>query len=173
MQLPAFLTTLINLDHYEYFFGPQGFRVVANIEELQHAQVSYSYDEEGAVLTGTNEGDWQESWVVIAIDLEMGDPYFIDTAQENFPVYTAVPYDGPWLPEMVASSLEGFLNSLILLMSSSNQQDSAKFVPDETAIVDEAILMGLQEQLIKVSGVGEFWQTFFVNYVDWLEDEDE
>ena len=31
----------------------------------------------------------------------------------------------------------------------------------------------LAEKLTKLSGDDQFWQTFFVNYVDWLEDDDE
>ncbi|NQY36661.1 MAG: hypothetical protein HRT37_17165 [Alteromonadaceae bacterium] len=171
MQVPAYLTILTNLKQNDYFFGPQGFRTVANAEELEHAQVSYSYDENGTDLTGTNEGDWQKSWVVIAVDLEMGDPYFIDTDQENLPVYTAVPYDGPWLPELVAPSLEGFLKSLVVL-TSDRKQNAAQFVPDDSSITDQATLVQLQEKLIEASGGEPFWQTFFANYIDWLEDEE-
>ncbi|NQY65210.1 MAG: hypothetical protein HRT38_16105 [Alteromonadaceae bacterium] len=172
MQVPVYLTTLANLEQNEYFFGPQGFRTVTNAEDLEHAQVSYSYDENGTDLTGTNEGDWQKSWVVIAVDLEMGDPYFIDTRQDNLPVYTAVPYDGPWLPELVATSLEGFLSSLVEL-TRGRQQRAPQFVPDDSSITDEETLEQLAEKLTKLSGDDQFWQTFFVNYVDWLEDDDE
>ena len=45
----------------------------------------------------------------------MGDPFFIDTSEESWPVYAAIHGEGPWEPKRVASSLPGFGGVLSLL----------------------------------------------------------
>lgn len=60
-----------------------------NSEEIEEGQLGYSFDEEGQSLVGNEEGDWKEGWIVIGIDSYLGDPIFVDSNDENCPVYTA------------------------------------------------------------------------------------
>jgi hypothetical protein len=41
-----------------------------------------------------------------------GDPIFIDTSEEGFPVYTAIHGEGRWDAKQIAVSLEGFGRAL-------------------------------------------------------------
>lgn len=154
------------------YFGPQGFVLASSENELTTYQQGFSVLPDGTKLSGNNAGDWQDSWLVIAIDTELGDPYFVDTSDGKLPVYTALQVDGLWQPEPVASSLKGFLECLALL-STYGHQDSALFVPDKTTIIDKVVLAQLSDKLFKASGCVGFWTLFFECYFDWLEDDDQ
>ncbi|MGQ0455255.1 hypothetical protein ACT4UM_28970 [Bacillus sp. SS-TM] len=64
----------------EYEFEPMTIELF-NSEEIEEGQLGYSFDE---------EGDWKEGWIVIGIDSYLGDPIFVDSNDENCPVYTAI-----------------------------------------------------------------------------------
>jgi|SRR5215468_12544258 len=80
--------------------------------ELESGQVGYSISPNGVRLTGDDDGDWRESWLVIGYDETCGDPIFIDTSKNGYPVYTAIMGMGRWDPRPVAVSLEAFAHSL-------------------------------------------------------------
>jgi len=153
------------------YFGPQGFVLASSEKELTTYQQGFSILPDGTSLSGNNAGDWQNSWLIFAIDTELGDPYFVDTSDDQLPVYTAMQVEGLWQTEPVASSLAGFLECLALLFKYGSQEN-ALFVPDETTIVDKMALAHLSDKLVKTSGCAEFWSLFFECYFDWLEDDD-
>ena len=92
-------------------FGVGGIRVYRP-DELPSMQVGYSVSPTGESLTGDKRGDWLRSWVAIGHEEACGDPIFIDTSEEGFPVYTAMHGEGPWNPERIAVSLEAFGRTL-------------------------------------------------------------
>ena len=73
---------------------------------LPEAQQGY-----GVVPKG-GETDWDAAWMVIGHEDVTGDPIFIDTNDEEFPVYTAGHGMGEWSPELIASSFRHFIDIL-------------------------------------------------------------
>tara|TARA_R110000744_G_scaffold378060_1_gene493744 strand:- start:414 stop:941 length:528 start_codon:yes stop_codon:yes gene_type:complete len=169
VKLISMLNTLTNT---EVFFGPQGFKNVLSVDELNKAQLGFGISELGQVVasddSATEEnGTWQASWQVIARDTELGDPYFIDNNHSDLPVFTGFLADKGWEIEQVAISLTAYIACMELLLN-HGQQSQAQFVPDETSVIDQGILQLLQEQLITTSGCKHFWQMFMQCYLDWL-----
>ena len=66
--------------------------------ELPSAQQGY----------GNASGDWQAEWLVIGHEGLGGDPLFIDTEDDDFPVYTAGHGEGSWTPRLIAFSFRHF-----------------------------------------------------------------
>jgi hypothetical protein len=80
--------------------------------ELGARQTGYSISPTGASLVGNKDGDWRRSWLVIGSDDTSGDPIFIDTSEESYPVYTAMHGSGYWDPLPIAVSLAAFAHAL-------------------------------------------------------------
>jgi hypothetical protein len=76
------------------------------VEELEAVQQGY-----GIVPTGSKT-DWRNEWIVIGNEGLCGDPIFIDTSDENYPVYTAGHGMGEWTPQLIASSFSNFVQTL-------------------------------------------------------------
>ncbi|MFT5757591.1 MAG: hypothetical protein ACI9LM_002327 [Alteromonadaceae bacterium] len=170
MTATELLKKLETLGKKEVYFGPQGFLFTSSEEELEKAQTGFAIHPDGTNVVGENKGDWQKNWQVIALDTELGDPYFIDLNDDNSPVYTAIQFDGVWEENPVASSLADFISCLTLFIKANNQA-SPIFVPDENTVVDKIVLAQLQSQLIEISRCKDFWEQFFECYVDWLNVE--
>jgi len=177
MNHTELLNKLKAFDHKEVFFGPQGFHVMTKTAELNKAQIGYSIDKNGTSLinigsdTENKSGNWQSSWVVIAKDTELGDPYFIDMNDEHLAVYTALAEEeNQWQRTLVSSALEGFSKCLTAIHQQC-QQKSAMYLPDENCIFDLEVLETFGKQLVELAQTNDFWQNFFVGYVDWLRDE--
>jgi len=66
--------------------------------ELASAQQGY----------GDAGGDWQPEWLVIGHEGSCGDPLFIDTEDDDFPVYTAEHGQGSWTPRLIAFTFRHF-----------------------------------------------------------------
>jgi hypothetical protein len=64
-------------------------------------------------LTGDQDGDWLQKWIVIGYEDLCGDPIFIDISVDEFPVYTAIHGEGSWNAKRVAVSLEAFGRALL------------------------------------------------------------
>lgn len=114
---------------------------------------------DGGELSGPNEGDWQESWVVIGADTEVGDPFFVDTNDPSFPVYTAMHGMGEWSTELVSTSLSSFLESLAYL-NSVGKQEHAQIDPDENTVTDPVKSTAIEKRLLEISGEKYYWQNF-------------
>ncbi|EOP90918.1 hypothetical protein [Bacillus cereus] len=69
-----------------------------NSEEIEEGQLGYSFDEEG--------------WIVIGIDSYLGDPIFVDSNDENCPVYTAMHGEGEWELECIAERIEDIIEKV-------------------------------------------------------------
>jgi hypothetical protein len=171
MNQAELLSKLKAFEHKEVFFGPQGFHVVVKTAELNKAQIGYSVDKNGVSLVNREIGNWQSSWIVIAKDTELGDPYFVDLNDEKLAVYTALAEkENKWEQTLVASTLMGFSQCLSAIHQQCEQK-SAMYVPDESCIFDLEILETFGKQLVEFAQTNDFWQNFFVGYVDWLRDE--
>ncbi len=172
MDKAQLLKRLKAFTHKEAYFGPQGFNVICKTAQINKAQVGYLVDKTGQSLAETENSNWQESWLVIAKDTEIGDPYFVDLTDENLAVYTALaPVEThQWQTELVASSLEGFAQCLSLIADKS-QQVSPSYVVDNNCIFDLEELEIFGMKLVDIAQTNDFWQNFFVSYVDWLRDE--
>jgi hypothetical protein len=84
---------------------------LATLDELGDLQVGYGVGPDGQDLSGNARGDWRASWIVIGVDEDLGDPLFVDLADANVPVFTAMHGAGPWDPRPVARSLQHLLAS--------------------------------------------------------------
>jgi len=80
--------------------------------KLSSGQIGYSISPAGEFLVGDKDGDWRKTWLVIGYDETCGDPIFIDTSEEGYPVYTAIVGKGRWDPQRIAVSLVGFAHGL-------------------------------------------------------------
>lgn len=77
-------------------------------DEFKEGQLGYSLDCKANSLVGNAEGDWKETWYVIGYYEDLGDPIFVDIANENYPVLTAMHGEGDWDPEVMFPSLNEF-----------------------------------------------------------------
>ncbi|PGT97987.1 thiamine transporter [Bacillus cereus] len=57
--------------------------------ELEKGQIGYRYDKHKSSLISEENGRWQEGWIVIGYETDMGDPVFVNTDDDAYPVYTA------------------------------------------------------------------------------------
>ena len=91
-----------------------GYRCVTLVDEgaLPEAQIGYAISPQGEDLTGTSPAAWRAEWLVVGTDDEVGDPIFVDTSAEDWPVFTAAHGAGEWEPERIADSFLDFLEAL-------------------------------------------------------------
>jgi len=68
--------------------------------------------QQGYGVVPDGETDWDSAWVVIGYEDCTGDPIFIDTDDEDFPVYTATHGMGEWMPRLIAFSFRHFIDIL-------------------------------------------------------------
>jgi hypothetical protein len=134
----------------EVFFGSSGFNI-ADEASIKDLQLGYSVHPDGSDLSGSSEGDWQKSWLVVGTDTEVGDPFFVDTSEPSLPVYTAMHGMGEWSAELVSTSLSSFLEVLAYLNGIS-KQDFARIDPDENTITDPKELAAIEKKV-----AGDFW----------------
>lgn len=92
--------------------------------EIAQAQVGTSVDSNGRNLTGSNHGDWNRNWLVIAVDDEVGDPIFTDLSSNELPVYTAAHGEGTWDPQMISPSYHGFIACLQEIRRLSKEREN-------------------------------------------------
>lgn len=97
-----------NLKQCDIGFDCGGITLYA-AEELDEAQLGYARHPDGTSLVGSEPGGWRETWVVIGHETACGDPIFVDTSDEAFPVFTAMHGVGEWNPDQVAMSYDAFL----------------------------------------------------------------
>lgn len=162
------LETIKSKSLKEVFFGSSGFSI-ADEASIKDLQLGYSVHPDGSDLSGSNEGDWQKSWIVIGTDTEVGDPFFVDTNEPSLPVYTAMHGVGEWNAELVSTSLSSFLEALAYLNGIS-KQDFAQIEPDKNTITDLNELIELNEKLQEISGERFYWQNFIAQHQEWVEE---
>jgi hypothetical protein len=81
-------------------------------DKLEQAQIGFSVHPNGETLSGSSEGDWQKSWLVIGEEDLCGDPIFTDLDSEKLPIYTAMHGEGSWEPVLLAESFSNFIQIL-------------------------------------------------------------
>jgi hypothetical protein len=143
-----------------------GYRLVTlfTADELEEAQIGYSIDINGQSLTGTGDGDWHPSWLVIGNEDETGDPIFIDADDDQFPVYIAMHGEGEWEPDKIAVSLKSFISALSYIKELSVGRENPVALEKNPIPTDE------QERILKIISETnkniemDFWET-------WLENE--
>jgi hypothetical protein len=118
---------------------------IYDVDELEEAQIGYSVDPSGISLIDENPGSWQTSWVVIGYEDGSGDPIFIDSAADGFPVYSARHGTGAWRPNLIASGLRNFATAMreIARLAEGRenpvQLEANRIEPEERANVLERI----------------------------------
>jgi len=171
MTAQKLISMLNTLSNPEVFFGPQGFKHITSLDELTAAQLGFGTNASEQLVvnesTAESKGSWQASWQVFARDTELGDPYFVDTSQDELPVYTGFLGDEGWEQTLVAQSIEQYITCMQVL-SNCGAQMQAQFIPDQSSIVDADMLAKLQQELCDISGAEQFWQFFIQCYQDWL-----
>ena len=85
---------------------------ILGIDELEEAQTGYSVDPYGNTLVGEGEGSWKVEWLVIGYEDLCGDPIFIDTEVQGYPVYTAAHGEENWQARQIAATLETFAKAV-------------------------------------------------------------
>lgn len=85
---------------------------------LPEAQQGY-----GIVPEGQNT-DWRPEWVVIGDEDLTGDPLFIDTEDEGFPVHTAAHGMGAWSSRLVAISFSHLVEALQLVSRAARGRET-------------------------------------------------
>ncbi len=190
MNTAALLTELSTLKSKEVYFGPQGFLICQSEKELAQGQQEFGLsacsgsgsnsvtpDAETQVTAQVatqvkiNHPSTDAQWVIIGKDLEIGDPYFVNLTDEQLSVYTAIPTENPWQPELVSTSLLGFLECVTLLAKQSKQSE-AKVLPDNATLIDEETLLKLKDGLVELSCHADYWDRFFEHYIIWLFDDE-
>ena len=139
MELQQYVERLRETPLREVSFGYQTVTLF-DAEELKDAQIGYRVGEKGEDFVSTEAGHWLEGWYVIGSDDLVGDPLFVDIAEERLPVYTAEHGEGHWEPERIAASFEGFLYALEQIQAASAGRETP-------AAVEENPLPGADREL--------------------------
>ena len=148
----------------EVYFGPQGFKFFADQLEQESVQVQFS-----STVNEMGNNTWNENWLVVGVDTELGDPYIVVEESDDTSVYTAIFTGEIWELIPVALSFERFLICISMLQELAKQDEPA-FVPNDSTITDLNQLRALEVSLSSSSECAEFWQQFINAYIDWLND---
>lgn len=118
---------------------------IYDVDELEEAQIGYSVDPSGTSLIDENPGSWRRNWVVIGYEDGSGDPIFIDSEADGFPVYSSMHGTGAWEPNLIATGLRNFAIAMreIARVAEGRENpvklDANPIEPDERANVLEQI----------------------------------
>ncbi|WP_283749441.1 thiamine transporter [Bacillus mycoides] len=80
----------IELGSYEIY--------VFSENELEKGQIGYRYDKHKNSLISEESGKWKEEWIVIGYETDMGDPVFVNVADDAYLVYTVERGTETWQP---------------------------------------------------------------------------
>jgi hypothetical protein len=94
--------------------------ILTPVAELDEAQAGY-----GVVPKG-QKTDWHPEWVAIGFEGLCGDPVFIDTKEDDYPVYTAAHGEGSWEPRLIAASFDQFVQILRRLEGLARGRETPK-----------------------------------------------
>ena len=91
---------------------PEAYRKLREALPVDRVSIGYSSIElvRPSEIASAQQGyantssDWQPEWLVIGYEGLCGDPLFIDTEDDDFPVYTADHGEGSWTPRLIAFS---------------------------------------------------------------------
>ncbi|TKH75245.1 thiamine transporter [Bacillus cereus] len=71
--------------------------------ELEKGQIDYRYDKHKKSLISEENGKWQEGWIAIGYETDMGDPVFVNIDDDAYPVYTAERGTETWHPVYIGN----------------------------------------------------------------------
>ncbi|MFB6727880.1 thiamine transporter [Bacillus mobilis] len=71
--------------------------------ELEKGQIGYRYDKHKNSLISEEHGKWKEEWIVIGYETDMGDPVFVNVADDAYLVYTAERGTETWQPVQIGN----------------------------------------------------------------------
>ena len=143
----------------EVYFGPQGFKFFSSLDEKEEIEPQFTQSAESE--------SWNKSWVLVGLDTELGDPYIVNTLDDE--VYTAIFNIDVWELIPVASNFENFVACMSVIRSFT-QQNEPVFIPEEYTIQDSLQLKDLEQKLIATSECEPFWHQFITAYMEWLND---
>ena len=123
---------------------------------LQANQVGYSISPTGEPLTGEQAGDW----VVIGYAECCGDPIFIDSLADGFPVYTAIHGEDSWEAQQIAVSLEAFGRALSAVAAVANGREHPVALGNNPLTQSEKQITLAVIQRDNPDLDLEFWRTF-------------
>jgi hypothetical protein len=129
--------------------------------DLDEGQIGYSVDPDGNSLTASNEGSWQEEWLVIATD-ELGDPIFLDINSPALTVLSAPHGEGVWKPFMIARTLDNLKNIIADLEKISTNRTNP--VDLEKNPITEKERQYVLARIVKHNPEAEIW--FWENILD-------
>ncbi|MDQ2088105.1 hypothetical protein RBH29_16890 [Herbivorax sp. ANBcel31] len=133
------------------------------VEELDEAQVGYSVDENGNILTGISDEDWKKEWLVIGYEDCCGDAIFTDMSNSEFPVFTAIHGVGKWNSQLISSTFDNFIKALGYIKEASRGRENPVKLEQNplTENEKEKILSKIHHENKDIELL--FWE-------DWLED---
>lgn len=85
----------IELGSYEIY--------VFSESELEKGQIGYRYDKHKNSLISEEDGKWQDGWIAIGYETDMGDPVFVNVNDDTYPVYTAERGTEMWRPVYIGN----------------------------------------------------------------------
>jgi hypothetical protein len=131
-----------------------------DVDNIKNGQIGYSVDREGNSLTTEQRGSWQANWLVIGFQENCGDPFFIDIASDEFPVYTSI-NGGEWDLTMVADSYTNFIEILTNLKKlSKDRENPVKLETKPISIEEEQrFIDGVEAKNIKTEIW--YWENLF------------
>ena len=130
-------------------------------EELADAQVGFAVDADGNDVTGSRPGEWRPTWLVIALEESLGDPVFVDTADDALPVLW-VGHDMDWsAPQRLADSFEGFAEGLRLVHEAAGGRRSPVDLEQNPLPDDELDRLIARIRERNPGADGDFWRAFF------------
>jgi len=99
--------------------------------------------EGGASPDGALPAAWRKSWFIIGRSALLGDPYFLDIskldAEGDCPIFTCMMGTDSIKPELCASSLQQFLQILVVAMEVATGFGESGLDDDDEAIFREAL----------------------------------
>ena len=122
---------------------------------IQALQIGYSVGPSGEPL----ETDWRKEWVVIGYEESLGDPIFIDSSVDGFPVYTAIHGEGTWEAKQIAVSLESFGQALVAVAEVAKGRETPVALENNplTPIERQATIAAIKNH--NPSVVLDFWES--------------
>ena len=99
---------------------------IYDVDELEEAQIGYSIHPSCTPLIDENPGSWQRNWVVIGYEDATGDPIFIDSEADGFPVYSAMHGTGVWEPHLIAIGLRHFATAMQEMARVANGREESR-----------------------------------------------
>ncbi|MCA5005223.1 SMI1/KNR4 family protein [Sphingobacterium bovistauri] len=169
-QFPELITFFKNTYKIKNLCLPENY---PKLEAIFGFQDGYAYNSvTNTFLYGESEGDFKESWLVIATNY-FADPFFIDfdEVQQNFPVYFAYHGAGKWSPIQISNSILAFQEKLkTIYQHRFNKEELIKIVANEIVSPNE-FWEEVHESILNLPERTEEKQAQKYEETDWQEAE--